>query len=85
MTHEQDEVALAIGRSVLKAFNEWSKKPAARFLKVPLQMPFGSRDLLSPLWKMNITAEMPWFFTRDENGSLQQVTMFEYFGWEKPE
>lgn len=65
-----DELAIKIGRHILKQYNKWTENPMGNKIIIPIKLPHISNQ---PDWNMNIECDMPWFIeTYWENGEIKQ-------------
>lgn len=53
-----DEIALIIGRRILEQYEQWTKNPKGKSVRIPVKLPqkFGHPD-----WAMTIECDMPRF------------------------
>lgn len=80
----KDEVALMIGRHVLKVFSDWQKSPQGRVVVVPVKIPDLKHD--EPEWAITLQVTAPWFidvYYEKGERKLKHITMDEYMGWNK--
>ncbi len=75
-----DEVCLAIGRSVLDTYNKWTENPKGTHINIPVSIPCKISN--QPDWVMNIQCDMPRFVYRtvvDGIPTYRIVSLKEYY------
>lgn len=82
MKIDRHDLALSLGESILNSIDKMQKdaKSFTKEIVIPFKLPVTSAD---PNFVFSVGIKMPRFTFFNADGSIETVTMAEYYGWAK--